>query len=147
MVAHAFLRRAFGDASQRIFFLPGGFAGGAMSIGRFVRLTQRVFQQPPFAVTQMDALEHSELAHVDVWRAHRAMASVPRSHLDPLCARGSCLTCLDVRLTPLTLMLCPNCDNGCRVRSLALKVANATASQGLGAKHAPTGRPGLEMAC
>ena len=67
VAVHAFLKRAFVSASPQSFFLPDflpkrcglesatGFAGRAMSIGRFARLSQHMFQQPPFSMSQMDS--------------------------------------------------------------------------------------------
>ena len=67
VAVHAFLKRAFVNASPQSFFLPDflpkrcglesatGFAGRAMSIGQFAHLSQHMFQQPLFSMFQMDS--------------------------------------------------------------------------------------------
>ena len=64
---HSFITRAFAGGLQAAFFLPDllpkrctlqtctGFASRSMSIGRFARLSQRMFQQAPFSMSAADA--------------------------------------------------------------------------------------------
>ena len=64
---HSFIARAFAGGLQAAFFLPDllpkrctlqtctGFASRSMSIGRFARLSQHMFQQAPFSMSAADA--------------------------------------------------------------------------------------------
>ena len=64
---HEHLGRSFGDKTQPGFFLPDfapprcalqtatGFSAKPMSLGRFSRLSQQMFQQAPFSLSDMNA--------------------------------------------------------------------------------------------
>eukprot|EP00435_Cladocopium_sp_Y103_P072039 s1255_g39.t1 len=87
---HEQLARSFGVSPQPGFFLPDilpsrctlqnatGFSARPMSLGRFSRLSQHLFQQPPFSLTGMEA------AAVTSYSARRVFPTIAElARLDP----------------------------------------------------------------